>query len=70
MRCVALLPGAELHPLTAWPSTPSGADSTAAAGLVAASPFVNGSVLAVRTACAAAVVDGTDVTWLGFDLFQ
>jgi hypothetical protein len=31
---------------------------------------VNGCILTMRSACAAAVVDGTDVTWLGFDAFQ
>jgi hypothetical protein len=73
LRCVALLPGAELRPLTAWPPAPSAADwchGTAAAGSGAAAPLVNGSLLAARAACAAAVVDGTDVTWLGFDVFQ
>lgn len=79
MRCVSLLQGAELHPLSLHPPIPpavSGSDqrSCSAAGVAPyfaeAAPRVNGSVLAVRSACAAAVVDGTDVTWLGFEPFQ
>lgn len=76
MRCISLLPGAELRSLTAVLSVPSAADEKAVSSsecelhAAAAAPLVNGFVLAVRSACAAAVVDGTDVTWLGFDLFQ
>ncbi len=76
MRCVSLLPGAELHSLTIESPAAFGSNQKAynaaatAPGFAAAAPRVNGSVLAVRSACAAAVVDGTDVTWLGFEPFQ
>ena len=71
MRCVSLLPGAELRPLMdAAPTSSSAHRRIAAESAPRAAPVVNGSVLSVRSACAAAVVDGTDVTWLGFDVFQ
>jgi hypothetical protein len=76
MRCVSLLPGAELRSLkvepcaSAAPQKSTAAASEAAPHSADAVPLVSGSVLALRSACAAAVVDGTDVTWLGFDPFE
>lgn len=62
MRCLALLPGAELQCLRVQAAAAMEDEQCKAA--------VNGSILTMRSACAAAVVDGTDVTWLGFDAFQ
>ena len=76
MRCVSLLPGAELRSLNVVSAASSVPHQKIACGLGSAPqiadavPLVNGSVLALRSACAAAVVDGTDVTWLGFDAFE
>jgi hypothetical protein len=63
MRCLALLPGAALQSLRVEPAAASQAQQSKVA-------VVNGSILVMRSACAAAVVDGTDVTWLGFDAFE
>ena len=62
MRCLALLPGAQLQCLRVQPAAAAEDGESKAA--------VNGCILTMRSACAAAVVDGTDVTWLGFDAFQ
>jgi hypothetical protein len=77
MRCVSLLPGAELRSLSVESSASFVAHERAASGCGPAPDsadaipsLVNGSVLTMRSACAAAVVDGTDVTWLGFDAFE
>ncbi len=76
MRCISLLPGAELRSLNVESSSSSVAHERKTCGLGSAprsadaAQLVNGSVLALRSACAAAVVDGTDVTWLGFDAFE
>jgi hypothetical protein len=75
MRCISLLPGAELHSLSAERSSTSSsghriADKSPGISSTEASPLSKGSILVTRFACAAAVVDGADITWLGFDAFQ